>query len=81
MYIVAIAWLFVAIMAAIGAHSIIGGIFTFLGFTLPLLLLLWLFGSPVRARRRKAQENASTSVVAGLGDATKPDAPSGDSSD
>ncbi len=53
MYIVAIGWIFVAAMAAIGARSVISGIMTFLGFFLPLLLLLWIFGVPARARRRK----------------------------
>lgn len=56
MYIVAIGWTFVAAMAAIGAPSITGGIMTFLGFTLPLLLVLWIFGGPARARRRKTLE-------------------------
>ena len=69
MYIVAIGWLFVAVMAALGASSVIGGIFTFLGFTLPLLLLLWLFGSPIRRRRRRAEETASDAPEADLADA------------
>jgi hypothetical protein len=56
MYIVAIGWIFVAAMAAIGAQSVLGGMMTFIGFILPLLLLLWIFGGPARARRRKAME-------------------------
>ena len=56
MYIVAIGWIFVAAMAAIGAQSVLGGMMTFIGFILPLLLLLWIFGGPARARQRKAME-------------------------
>ncbi|MCL2658713.1 MAG: hypothetical protein FWD62_15115 [Betaproteobacteria bacterium] len=62
MYIVAIAWLFVAIMAVIGAQSLIGGIMTFLGFILPLLLLLWIVGGPARKRRRQTTAQAPASV-------------------
>lgn len=59
MYIVAIAWIYVALMAAAGAQSIIGGILTFLGFTLPLALLLWITGSGARRRKREAIERAA----------------------
>jgi len=56
MYIAAIAWIYVALMAAAGAQSIVGGVMTFLGFTLPLALFLWLAGTGARRRRRAERE-------------------------
>ncbi len=53
MYIVAIAWIFVATMAAITDTSVLGGIITFLFWGLfPLALFLWIAGSGARRRRR-----------------------------
>lgn len=63
MYIVAIAWIYVALMAAAGAESIVGGILTFLGFTLPLALVMWLAGSGARRRKRMALEAQETTVT------------------
>jgi len=53
MYIVAIAWLYVALMMALTDQSIVAGILTF-GFygLLPCALLLWLAGTPQRHRNR-----------------------------
>ncbi|GAA5183746.1 hypothetical protein GCM10025771_36070 [Niveibacterium umoris] len=56
MYIIAIAWIYVALMAAVGAESIVGGIMTFSGFIFPLALILWLGGSRARRRRRAEKE-------------------------
>ncbi|WP_374514221.1 hypothetical protein [Niveibacterium sp.] len=56
MYIAAIAWIYVALMAAVGAQSVVGGVMTFLGFTLPLALVLWLAGTGARRRRRAERE-------------------------
>lgn len=55
MYIIAIAWLYVALLAAISDTTVVGGVltFVFLGL-LPMSLFLWLFGTP--ARRRKLRE-------------------------
>ncbi|MBT0963651.1 hypothetical protein [Denitromonas iodatirespirans] len=55
MYIIAIAWLYVALLAAITDTTVVGGVltFVFLGL-LPMSLFLWLFGTP--ARRRKLRE-------------------------
>ncbi|MCB1957323.1 MAG: hypothetical protein KDG55_16720 [Rhodocyclaceae bacterium] len=53
MYIIAIAWLYVALLVAIADTSIVGGILTFLLMGLgPLALFLWLFGTPARHRRK-----------------------------
>ena len=59
MYIVAIAWLYVAVLAAAADTTLIGGILTFVFYGVaPLSLFLWLFGTPAR-RRRSAQRALS----------------------
>jgi hypothetical protein len=59
MYIIAIAWLYVAILASVTSTSALGGVLTFLFLGLgPLALYLWLFGTPARRRaaaRRQAE--------------------------
>ncbi|MCK6395858.1 MAG: hypothetical protein L6Q67_19545 [Zoogloea sp.] len=57
MYIVAIAWIYVALLATVAETTVVGGILTFLLYGLaPLSLFLWLFGTPAR-RRRSAQRS------------------------
>lgn len=52
MYIVAIAWIYVALLATVTETTVIGGILTFLFYGLaPLSLFLWLFGTSARRRR------------------------------
>jgi len=64
MYLVAIAWLYVAVMMAIAeaTHSqgsILGAIITLLLYgVLPLLLVLYVMGTPMRRRQRLQQEQA-----------------------
>lgn len=64
MYIVAIAWLYVAILMAVAeaTHStgtLLGGIITFVLYgVLPLGLMLYVMGTPARRRAIKAQESA-----------------------
>ncbi len=68
MYVIAIAWLYVALLTAASNDSIVGGVLTFAFFGLgPLCLFLWICGSPVRRRRRRA---AATN---GLNDRTESD--------
>ena len=56
MYIVAIAWLYVALMMALTEPSITAGTLTFLFYgLLPCALLLWLLGTPQRRRNRLHQ--------------------------
>lgn len=57
MYIVAIAWLYVALLMALTEASIVAGVltFTFYGL-LPCSLLLWLVGTPQRRRLRQVAE-------------------------
>lgn len=62
MYIIAIAWLYVAILASLSSTSAVGGVLTFLFFGLgPLALYVWLFGTPARRRAaaRRQPEEAS----------------------
>ena len=57
MYIIAIAWLYVALMVSIADTSVVGGVMTFLFSGLaPLALFLWVFGAPARKRTRLARE-------------------------
>ncbi len=57
MYIVAIAWLYVALMMAITERSITSGVMTFVFYGLaPCALVWWLFGGAARkAARAKAR--------------------------
>ena len=57
MYIVAIAWIYVTLLMAVTEANITAGILTFLLYgVMPLALLLWLFGSPLRRRRLRDAE-------------------------
>ncbi|CAG9178245.1 hypothetical protein [Cupriavidus pinatubonensis] len=57
MYIVAIGWLYVALMMAITEHNIVAGVATFLLYgAAPVALALYIMGTPGRRRRRKAEE-------------------------
>ncbi|MDI1244356.1 MAG: hypothetical protein PSV24_03015 [Rhodoferax sp.] len=64
MYIVAIAWLYVAVLMAVAeaTHStgtLLGGIMTFVLYgLLPMGLVLYVMGSPARRRAIKAREQA-----------------------
>jgi membrane protein implicated in regulation of membrane protease activity len=61
MYIIAVAWIYVALLAAVSDTTVVGGLLTFLFYgVLPLALFLWLFGTPARHRRRRAQEADSS---------------------
>ncbi|HJV74773.1 MAG TPA: hypothetical protein VJ654_11165 [Noviherbaspirillum sp.] len=57
MYIVAIAWLYVVLMMSVTEQSVIAGIMTFLLYgVFPLVIILYLMGSPQRKRRRADAE-------------------------
>jgi len=64
MYLVLIAWLYVALMMAVAeatspVGSLMGAIFTFLLYgLLPMGVIGYIMGSPARKRARKAQEMA-----------------------
>ena len=57
MYLIAIAWLYVALLAAVTDNSVVGGVLTFLFYGLaPKTLFVWLFGTPTRRRRQRQRE-------------------------
>ncbi|MBP0622794.1 hypothetical protein [Cupriavidus consociatus] len=59
MYIVAIGWLYVALMMAITEHTVVAGVATFVFYGLaPVALVLYILGTPAR-RRRKLQAERS----------------------
>ena len=59
MYLIAIAWFYVALIAAISDDTVLGGVLTFLFYGLaPIALFVWLFGSSARRRRREEREAA-----------------------
>lgn len=58
MYIVAIGWLYIAILMAATEVSIVAGVMTFVFYGLaPLALVLWLMGTPRRRRARRERDN------------------------
>jgi len=63
LYIVAIGWVFVVVLMSVVEAtapngSVLGALFTFLLYgVIPLGLVLYLLGSPLRARQRQAQES------------------------
>ncbi len=64
MYLIAIGWLYVALMMSLAEAtntngSILGAIFTFLLYGVgPAALLMYILGTPQRRRKRRAQEAA-----------------------
>jgi hypothetical protein len=70
MYIVPIAWIYVALMMAVaeGSNSngsVLGAIITFLLYGVaPVALVLYLMGTPARKRAIKARDAQSLAVVA-----------------
>lgn len=57
MYIVAIGWIYVALMMAITETNIVAGVATFLLYGLaPVSIVMYIMGTPGRRRRRKARE-------------------------
>lgn len=65
MYIIAIGWLYVTVLMAFTETSILAGVLTFLFYGLfPIALLLWLLGTPLRRKRRRALEAAEEAEAA-----------------
>lgn len=68
MYIVAIAWIYVALMVSITQPSTFRAIVTFAGTgLLPLALFLWLMGTPQRRRNRARDEAREQAAQDGTG--------------
>jgi hypothetical protein len=72
MYLIAIAWIYVALMMAVAeaVHplgSVLGAVITFVLYGLaPLSLVLYLVGTPARRKARRAAEAAEASASAAL---------------
>ncbi|AQV93696.1 hypothetical protein BJN34_07295 [Cupriavidus necator] len=68
MYIVAIGWLYVALMMAITEHNVVAGVATFLMYGLaPVALVLYIMGTPGRRRRKAEAERAQEAGEAAKG--------------
>jgi hypothetical protein len=81
MYLVLIAWLYVALMMAVAeatspVGTLMGALFTFLLYgLLPMGVIGYIMGSPARRRARKAQEMADREKIGSqLEASTSPDA-------
>ncbi len=83
MYLVAIGWLYVALMMSIAEAtntngSVLGAVFTFLLYgLLPTGLLMYLLGAPARRQRikaREAEELAAWRAAQAAGASGEPDA-------
>lgn len=78
MYLIAIGWLYVALMMAVAEASasngsVLGAVFTFVLYGLaPTALVMYLLGTPARKRALKAQEAALAAQAAEAGQATAP---------
>lgn len=59
MYIVAIGWIYVALMMSITETNLVAGVATFLCYGVaPVSIVLYIMGTPGRRRRRQAREAA-----------------------
>jgi Na+-transporting methylmalonyl-CoA/oxaloacetate decarboxylase gamma subunit len=84
MYLVAIAWMYVALMMAIAeaVHvngSVLGAIMTFVLYgLLPLTIVMYVMGAPIRRKTRLREENPTppTAPTPGTADAQEPAASS-----
>ncbi len=72
MYLVAIAWLYVALMMSVAeamhpAGTVLGAIVTFLLYgLLPTSVIMYIMGTPLRQKERRRQEAVEQSASAGL---------------
>ena len=75
MYIVVIAWIYVAVMMAVAeanhpAGTLLGAFFTFVLYGVgPVALLIYLMGRPARRAAREAREAALAQAASGQPDA------------
>ena len=65
MYLIAIAWIYVVLMMAVAEAlssqgTVLGAVITFVLYgLLPLALVMYILGTPMRRRRRRAAESAA----------------------
>ncbi|MDZ7892464.1 MAG: hypothetical protein U5L73_11990 [Rhodoferax sp.] len=82
MYIVPIAWIYVALMMSVAEAtntngSVLGAIFTFVLFgVLPVALMMYFMGTPARKRALRAQEQAERNAAIAAHLAAAGDSPS-----
>jgi len=63
MYVIAIGWLYVTLLMAATEANLTAGVLTFILYgAAPLALLLWLFGTPQRRRKRLSREEIDDAV-------------------
>lgn len=80
MHLIAIAWLYVALMAAAAEATstngtVLGAIFTFLLYGLaPVALVMYLMATPARRRAQRAREAAEREAAMHAPPSAKPDA-------
>lgn len=80
MYIVPIAWLYVAVMMAVAEATasngtVLGAIITFVLYgLLPISLVVYLMGTPARKRANKAREQAELAAAQAAASGVAPDA-------
>lgn len=59
MHIIAIGWLFVALMLSLGQQTVIGGVLAFIAWgPLPLALTLYLLNGPARRRSMRMRDDS-----------------------
>ncbi|GAA4029299.1 hypothetical protein GCM10022212_29320 [Actimicrobium antarcticum] len=73
LYLVAIAWIYVVLLMSMTEVSLIAGVMTFLLYCVfPLGIILYVMATPMRRRRRQAQEKSlRTTTLANEVDPTK----------
>lgn len=80
MYLIALGWLYVALMMSVAEAtntngSILGAVITFLLYGVgPAALLMYILGTPARRRKRKAQEQAEAEAERASQASGQPDA-------
>ncbi len=74
--IVAIGWLYVTVLMAASQHTVLAGIGTLLFYgLLPVSILLYIFATPLRKRRRRELEEAQRLSSQAQDDKNKPTQP------
>lgn len=82
MYIVPIAWIYVALMMSVAEAtntngSVLGAVFTFVLYgVLPVALMMYFMGTPARKRALRAQELAERNAAIAAHQAAAGDSPS-----
>ena len=79
MYIVALAWIYVVVMMALAEATskngtVLGALFTFILYgVLPLSIVLYLMGTPMRRKARRAAEDAEENERSAAAPPVEPD--------